>query len=191
VANPDAVKAFERAHEHHESAAGRGLHAPRWIPIAAAALALFAASTGLLASLRVTQSNATKSDAIIDITRAADTYNEFDSRSIRQHIYEAALVSTDDPKRAARMRKVVAHEQQAKRPLLATAREWDARSRAATARAERFLTAHEILEVATTFFEIAIVLVSVTALVGSRLLPAAASVVTLAGLGVAIRGLFY
>lgn len=191
VGNFDAGKAFEGARERHSAAEHGGLHAPRWIPIAAAVLALLAASTGLVANLRVTQSNATKSDAIIFMTRAADAYNEYDSRSIRQHIYEAALEGTSDPRKIARMRKVAALEKNEKAPLLPKARGLDAQSREATARAEHILTSHEILEVATTLFEIGIVLVSVTALVGSRLLPVAAAVATIVGIAIAIRGLVY
>lgn len=186
-----AKDAFESAHARHEYAQHGGLHAPRWVPIAAAVLALLAASTGLVANLRVTQSSAAKSDAIIFITRAADTYNEFDSRSVREHIYEAALEGTTDPRRAARLRSIAEHERQEKGPLLARARTLDRTSREATARAEHILASHEILSVATTLFEIAIVLVSVTALVGSRLLPIAAAIATAAGLAIGIRGLLY
>lgn len=186
-----AKDAFESAHQRHEFAEHGGLHAPRWIPIAAAVLALLAASTGLIANLRVTQSSAAKSDAIIFITRAADTYNEFDSRSVRQHIYEAALEGTTDPRHAAKLRSVAEHEKQEKAPLLEKARKLDERSREATERAEHILASHEILSVATTLFEIGIVLVSITALVGSRLLPVAAAIATAAGLVIAIRGLLY
>jgi small-conductance mechanosensitive channel len=186
-----AKDAFESAHARHEFAERGGLHAPRWVPIAAAVLALLAASTGLVANLRVTQSSAAKSDAIIFITRAADAYNEFGSRSVRQHIYEAALEGTTDPRRAAHLRSIAEHEKQEKAPLLQKARTLDERSRAATDHAEHILTSHEILSVATTLFEIAIVLVSVTALVGSRLLPIAAAIATAAGLAIALRGLLY
>ena len=58
-------------------------------------------------------------------------------------------------------------------------------------RAEHLLASHEILEVATTLFEIAIVLVSVSALVGTRLLPIVAGVLTASGLLIALRGFFY
>jgi hypothetical protein len=175
----------------HEIAGHGEFHTPRWIPIAAAVLALLAASTGLVANLRVTQSSAAKSDAIIFITRAADTYGEYNSRSVRQHIYEAAAAGTTDAKRAAHLLSIAEHEAQAKVPLLPEARKLDTQSREATTRAEHILISHEILEVATTLFEVAIVLVSVTALVGSRLLPIAAAVGTAVGIAIALRGLLY
>ena len=168
-----------------------GIHPPRWIPIAAAVLALLAASTGLVANLRVTQSSATKSDGIIFTMRAADAYNEYDNRSVREHIYEAALQTTTNHAMDAKLKATAEHEAQAKKPLLDKARELDKKAQAATERAEPILASHEILEVATTLFEISIVLVSVTALVGSRLLPISAAIATAAGIAIAIRGLTY
>jgi hypothetical protein len=185
------LKTFEEAQKQHEHAAQSGIHAPRWIPIAISLLALLAAATGLLANLRVTQSSATKSDAIILTTRAADTYSEYEARSVKEHIYAAALDATTDPKHAAHLRTIAEHENQAKAPLLVKARKLDEESRTATLRAEHILVSHEILEVATTLFEISIVLVSVTALLATRLLPIAAAAATAVGLAIALRGFFY
>ncbi|MBV9103946.1 MAG: DUF4337 family protein [Candidatus Eremiobacteraeota bacterium] len=186
-----AGKALDEAHERHELAEHAGHAVPRWIPVAAAVLALLAASSGLVANMRVTQSSAKKSDAIILITRAADIYQEYNSRSIRQHIYEAAEEVTTDRKHASHLRTVAEHEKREKGPLLVEARTLDRESREATESAEHILISHEILEVATTLFEIAIVLVSVTALVGTRVLPGAAAAATILGLAIALRGLFY
>ena len=170
--------------EHHANA-------PRWISIAAAVLALLAASCGLMANLRVTLSNATRSNAIIDVTRAADAYNEYDGKAVRQHIYEAAIIGVSDPKRVARLRSVADHEAAGKAPLLAKAKALDKASREATDEADHILKSHEILEVATTLFEISIVLVSITALVGGRLLPICAGSATAIGIVIALIGLFY
>ena len=187
---PHAAKSFEEAHHRHELS-GDHPNAQRWIPICAAVLALLAASSGLLAGLRATQANAVKSDAIIYTERAVDTYNEYDGRAVRQHIYEAAIVGTGDPKRIARLRAVADHEKAEKAPLLEKARKLDEESRAATERAEHILKSHEILAVAATLFDVAIVLVSVSALVGSRLLPTMAAITTIVGLVIGLRGAFY
>ncbi len=144
-----------------------------------------------MAGLRATQANATKSDAILFTARAVDTYSEYDARSVRQHIYEAALEQNLDPKRVARLRTVAEHEKHEKAPLLPKARAFDAESSKAIARAEHILVSHEILAVSTTLFEIAIVLVSITALVGSRILPISAAIATALGFLIALRGLLY
>ena len=186
------VKTFQEAQHHRALAKGGHIVAPRWIPIAAAVLALLAASTGLLAGLRATQANATKSDAILLTARAVDTYSEYDTRSVRQHIYEAALENPGlDGAHQKRLRDVADHEKEAKAPLLPKARELDGESNASIARAEHILVSHEILAVSTTLFEIAIVLVSITALVGGRVLPVSATIATALGIIIAVRGVVY
>jgi hypothetical protein len=54
---------------------------------------------------------------------------------------------------------------------------------------ERLLKQHETIEVAATLFEVAIVLVSITALVGSRLLPISAGIAAVLGIGFFAAGL--
>jgi hypothetical protein len=164
--------------------------APRWIPMATALLALLAAVSGLLGNLRVTQANMAKSDAIIATTHAADTYNEYESRSIKEHIYEAAVAAgtTRDPKP---LQLIAQHEASGKGPLLSKARAFEDAAQRFTERSGHILASHEILEVATTLFEIAIVLISVAALVGSRLLPITAGLAGLAGALVGVYGFAY
>ena len=163
---------------------------PRWIPVAAAVLALAAAVSGLLGNLRVTQSNSVKSDAIITATRAADTYNEYESRNIREKIYEAAVAS-GNARNPAPLQAIAEHERSFKAPLLAKAQALDEEARRAVERAEHLLTAHEILEIGTTLFEIAIVLVSIAALAGTRLLPLVAAIASGLGLVATAAGLAY
>jgi Domain of unknown function (DUF4337) len=171
-------------------ATGEHGHTAAWIPICAAVLALLAASTGLLAGLRATQANAVKGDAIIYTERAVDTYNEYDGRAVRQHIYEAQIISTTDPKQIAKLHAVADHEKAEKAPLLKKAKDLDEQSRLATEHAERILKSHEILAVGSTLFDVAIVLVSVTALVGGRLLPTIAVITSALGLVISLRGAF-
>ena len=56
-------------------------------------------------------------------------------------------------------------------------------------RSEKLLQQHETVEVAATLFEVAIVLVSITALVGSRLLPISAGVAAVLGVVFFVVGL--
>jgi hypothetical protein len=158
--------------------------------MATALLALLAAVTGLLGNLRVTQANMAKSDAIIATTNAADAYNEYESRSIKEHIYEAAVAAgtTRDPKP---LQQIAQHEASGKAVLLAKARALEKTAARFTERSEHILTSHEILEVGTTLFEIAIVLISVAALVGSRLLPITAAIAGAAGAVVGLYGFAY
>lgn len=176
--------AFREAHERHEAATEGGL---RWVPLAAAVLAVLAAIGGFLANQRSTQALVAKNDAIVAVTRASDTYNEYESRSIKQHIYEAAIVAGRGGN-VAKLHAVAAHESAAKGPVLEKARGYDEDAVRQNERSERLLHAHEILEIATTLFEIAIVLVSITALVGSRLLPIVSGGAAAIGVAVLIVG---
>ena len=182
MAEFDAGKAFEEAHERGEHGS-----APRWIPIAAATLALLAAVSGLLANFRVTQSSHAKADAIILFAKASDAYGEYEARSIKQHISEA-VADLEPGGRASAARAVAAHEKSGKSALLEKAKTFEADSQHATERSEQLLVSHEILEFATTLFEVAIVLISIAALVGSRLLPTIGFAASGIGIVVAIVG---
>jgi hypothetical protein len=160
---------------------------PRWIALAAAVLAVLAALCGLLSNLRVTQSTMAKSDAIIHTAQASDTYGEYESRSIKQHVYEAAVAAgARDP---AKLQAIAQHESAGKEPLLKKAKALQEEALHDTERAEHLLHAHEVLEVATTLFEVAIVMVSIAALVGTRLLPLVAAIATGSGLIVGLYGM--
>ena len=186
MAEFDAASAFREAHERHEH--GTAGSAP-WIPIAAAVLALLAAICGLTGGLRATQSNAVKGEAIILTTKAADTYNLYESRSIKQHIYEAA-VAAGNARDPGKLAVVADHERIEKTPLLAKAHRYEEQAEADERRSEQLLISHEILEIGTTLFEVAIVLVSVSALAAARFLPLAAALFAGAGAVVGLIGAF-
>ncbi|MEO7040316.1 MAG: DUF4337 family protein [Candidatus Elarobacter sp.] len=74
-------------------------------------------------------------------------------------------------------------------PLLARAHAFEKDAVVESRRSERLLASHETIEIATTLFEVSIVLVSITALVGSRLLPIVAGIASLLGIVVFLVGL--
>lgn len=176
--------AFQEARERHAAA---GEHGPRWVPLAAAILAVLAAVSGFVANTRAAEALNSKNDAIIATTRAADTYNEYEARSIKEHIYQAAI-DAGTARNPVPLRAIVVHERAAKVPVLRRARAFEADARRDSAESDRLLAAHEVIEIATTLFEVAIVLVSITALVGSRLLPIAAGAAAACGLVVFALG---
>ncbi len=158
--------AFHEARERHESA---GEHSPRWVPLAAAILAVLAAIAGFLGNLRSTAALFEKNEAAVATTHAADAWNEYEARSIKQNVYNAALLQAGAGD-SATIRSRAAHEREAAGPAMAKAKAFEEEATRHNERSERLLQGHEILEVGVTLFEIAIVLVSITALVGSRLL---------------------
>lgn len=181
-----ASQTFEEAHERHAHA-GEG---PRWVPIAAAVLAVLSAVSGYFGNLRSTQALVAKNDAIVATTHASDTFAQYQAGRIKYYIAQTALdqgvTASGD---AAKLRDTIAREGTKGPPLLKKAALFEAQAAHDGERSERLLGQHETIEVATTLFEVAIVLVSITALVGSRLLPIVAGCAAALGMGFFLFGL--
>jgi hypothetical protein len=181
-----AAKTFEEAHERHQ----HGHEGPRWIPIVAASLAVLAALSGFLSNIRMTAALMAKNDAIHKTTLASDTYAEYQASRIKFYIAQTALDAGVAPNgHADKLRSVIDHESPKAKPLLKKAREYEKESEEQNVASERLLKAHEVIEIAVTLFEVSIVLVSITALVGSRLLPWVAGVASVSGLVILLVGL--
>ncbi len=175
------ANAFEEARERH----AHGSEGPRWVPVAAAALAVLAALSGYLSNLRSTGALIAKNDSIVAITRTSDTYNEFQAGRLKFYVSQSAIDAGVGPGGNLRRLKANAKRESAKgAPLLEKAARFEREAERDNARSEHLLAQHETIEVATTLFEVSIVLVSITALVGSRLLPIVAGAAS--GLGLLI-----
>jgi len=180
------AEAFHEATERGEA----GEHGPRWIPLAAAVLAVLAAISGFLGNTRATGSLHAKDDSIIATTHANDAYQEYESRSIKEHI-STALIDSGLVVHPAKLKKAAEHEASGKDPSMKKAKSFEAEATEDAERSEHLLGQHETLDVATTLFEVSIVLVSITALAGSRwLLPSMAAIASAIGVVVLAVGLF-
>jgi hypothetical protein len=180
------AKSFEEAHERHR----HGHEGPRWVPIAAAVLAVLAAVAGYFGNLRSTQALVAKNDSIVATTHASDTYAQYQAGRVKFYLAQTALdQGLNAGGNRAKLQATAAHEASKGEPLLKKAAGFEAEAAHHNERSERLLDQHETIEVATTLFEVAIVLVSITALVGSRLLPVTAGVAALLGMGFFIAGL--
>ncbi len=179
-----AHKAFEEAKERNEGEH----HGARWVPIAAAILAVVTAVFSLFVAQRSTESLVAKNDAILATARATDAYNEYEARSIKEHIYDALITAggTRDP---SALRSVAAHEKAAGRPAFSNAKRFEKEAVAASARSAHLLLQVMTVEVGVTFLDIAIVLVSISALVTTRVLTTVAAIGAGGGLLVCVGGL--
>ncbi|HTW85312.1 MAG TPA: DUF4337 family protein [Candidatus Sulfotelmatobacter sp.] len=166
--------------QHHD--------APHWIPVAAAVLALCSAVSGFLASTLQSEALLVKNEQIAIFTRAADTFNEYEAGRIKVAVYRAAIDS-GNAKHPDLLAADAKREEAKGPPLLRSAAEDKKRSEAEGERSEHLATRHRWVESGTTLFEIAIVLVSITALAGSRLLPITAAIATACGLVVDTIGM--
>jgi len=163
-----------------------GHEGPRWIPVAAAVLAVLAALSGFVSNLRATAAVIEKNDAIVAVSRAADTWSEYEAERIKYYVYQSQI---DGGNERPKLRQTAAREAKKSPPIAARARAYEHDADEHNRASEHVLAQHETLEVATTLFEVAIVVVSISALVGSRLLHIVAAVAAAIGLAVFFAGL--
>ncbi|HEY1728698.1 MAG TPA: DUF4337 family protein [Candidatus Baltobacteraceae bacterium] len=168
--------------EHHDR---HGVS--RITPIAAAVIAVMAALVTLLVHQRSNQALTAKNNAILAFTHASDAYGYYQAKSIKEDVYTVALTTSAHP--TAALRKVVQHEHQSKATVLAQARDYEQQADAYDSKSERFVHSYEILEISATFLEVAIVILSISTIAGTIILPVIASVSTLVGVGFAIAGI--
>jgi hypothetical protein len=180
-------KTFQEATERTNSAGEGG---PRWIPVAAAALAVLAAVSGYLANVRATQALIAKNDSIVATTRASDTYNEYQAERLKYVVVETAIEAGTSPSSDVTKLKATAAREAAKAPpLMKIAQSFEHTADELDVKSEHLMDQHETIEVGSTLFEVSIVLVSITALVGSRLLPVAAGCAAALGAASFIYGM--
>jgi hypothetical protein len=180
-----AAKSFEEAQERHEHHGG-----PRWVPIAAAILAVLAAVSSYFGNLRSTQALVEKNDSIVSTTKASDTWSQYQAERVKYYIATTAIdQGVNAGGNAAALADLAKKETAKAPPLMEKAKAFEEAAERHNKRSERLLKQHETIEVGTTLFEVAIVLVSITALVGSRLLPISAGVAAVLGIGFFLFGL--
>ena len=173
-----AADHFKEANERHE----HGREGPSWVPIAAAVLAVLTAVSGYFGNLRSTEALIAKNDAIVATTHASDTYAQYQAGRIKYYVAQTALAQgVQKGGDSAFLNETVKSEKTKGPPLLEKARAFEEDAAHQNERSERLIKQHETIEVGTTLFEIGIVLVSITVLVGSRLLPIAAGAAALLG----------
>jgi hypothetical protein len=180
----DAAKAFEEARERNE----RGGEGERWIPVAAAVLAVLAAVSGFLSNVRSTAALVAKNDAIVATAHASDTYAQYQAERQKFYAYQS-LIDAGVARDVAKVRKIASREAKKAPPLLLKAHGFEEQATRLDEHSDALLSSHERIEVAATLFEVAIVLVSISALAGSRLLPVTAAVATAIGIVIFVVGL--
>ncbi len=185
----NAHKVLEEAAQRHEHAVNAER---RWIPVAAAIIAVFAALATLFSNQRSTAGLVAKNEAILAQTKASDQYNYYESKRIKYHMYAAFADAhvTSSAQGERHLRSVAAKEESEAKPILRDARRLEHESAVDQERSERALKSHEVLEVAVTLFEVSIVFVSISALTASRLLGYVAGASTTIGMVFLLLGLF-
>jgi hypothetical protein len=166
-------------------------HAPqggsRWSALAAAVVAVLAALANLMSAHRATQALVAKNDAIVAFSHASDSYNYYEAKSIKQEVYKASILVVNGHNPAAQ--KIVDHEESTKAAVLAKARTYEHDADEFDTQSERLQHSHETLEIGVMFLEVAIVILSISSIAGTLVLPIIAAASALAGIGFSISGL--
>jgi hypothetical protein len=144
----------------------------RLVSLAAAIIAVLAALGTLFAHHRSISALSSKNQAILTQARATDTFNAYEAKQIRFNIYRALLASDLVRKAETRTRleSMADSESASAASVLQRAQDLEKQALHADERSEQILKSYETLQFATTAFEISIVLVSISALSGARLL---------------------
>ncbi|MGA8533926.1 MAG: DUF4337 family protein [Candidatus Tumulicola sp.] len=153
-------------------------------------VAVLAALGTLFAHHRSIAALTTKNQAILAQARASDAYNKYEAKQVRYQVAQTLIASgvprTQEGHRA--LAELAKHEQDTSPDVLAKAHSLEAASERDEQRSEKVLKSYETLQLATTFFEIAIVLVSISTLTRTRVLLTVGCTVSAAGIVFLIIG---
>lgn len=141
------------------------------VSLAAAIIAVLAALGTLFSHHRSIAALSAKNQAILTQARASDTYNAYEAKQTRFNIY-SALIASDlvrSPQRRASLESVADTERSSSPAVLKKAQGLEEQAARDDEHSQALLKSYEILQFATTMFEVSIVLVSISALAGARL----------------------
>jgi hypothetical protein len=180
---------FQEANERNAQLQERG---NRLVPLAAAIIAVLAALGTLFSHHRSISALTAKNEAILTQARASDSYNRYEAKRVRYHLYSAFLAAGLPANQAGKdaLKTVADKEQSSSLSTFADAELLEKQSREAEDKAEAYLKSYETLEIGTTFCEIAIVLVSISALSRTRIFLTAGSGLAAIGLVFLVVGYF-
>ena len=157
-----------------------------------AVIAVLAALGTLFTHHRSISALTVKNQAILAQARASDAYNKYEAKQVRYQVAQV-LIASGVP-RTAEARKVLQTlanaEQTSSVAVLGRARVLEASSQADEERSEKILKSYETLQFATTFFEIAIVLVSISTLVQTRAFVTVGCTLSVIGIALLLFGYF-
>jgi predicted cobalt transporter CbtA len=169
----------------------KALRRNRLVSLAAAIVAVLAALGTLVAHHRSVAALDEKNRAILAQERAFDAYNAYDAKQTRFTVYQAIVITglVHDAAALERLKAVAAEEHRSSPASLERARLFSAQAKEAEEHAEALLRSYETVQAATTFFEIAIVLVSIATLTGSRYFLPTGCALSAIGLAIFAAGL--
>lgn len=187
MAEFNAANAINEANERAEQLA----EGDKLIPVLAAVIAVFAALATLFANHSSITGLAKKNEAILAMNKAADQWNYYQAKRIKLEVNNAFVRSgtVTSPAGLKLMEATVAKQNTESQAVLTDAQELQRQSDDEYEVSERFMQAYEKYEVSATLFEVSIVLVSITALMRTKVLLFVAGGATLVGVAFFTVGL--
>jgi hypothetical protein len=160
--------------------------------VGTAVLAVLAALAGLSSARATSHSLTAKNDAILAQSRAAIAQDTYEAHLVREQVYEAAVAGgrSLDATTLAQLTAVARNEKTAAIPYLGRAEREQEVSQDKNDEAYKYQRAHEGYDTAATLFEIAIAVVSISALASSIYLVGFGGICGIAGLGYFIYTMF-
>jgi hypothetical protein len=180
---------FNEANERVEHLSGGSR---KLVSLAAAIIAVLAALGTLFSHHRSISALTAKNVAILTQARASDRYNSYEAKQVRYNVYSAFLAAGLPKAQAGKdlVKKLADKEQASSLTTFADAERLDGAARDKEEQSELILKSYETLEIGTTFCEIAIVLVSISALASTRIFLTIGSTLAAIGLVFLIYGYF-
>lgn len=185
--NESTHRKLAEAEELQATSAGH-----RATSVAVAVVAVLAALATLFAHHRSISALTVKNQAILSQARASDAYNKYEAKQVRYQIAQVLLASGLPNNLAGRksLRSLTDRERESSAALLAKAQALEASSEDDDRRSEGVLKSYELLQFATTFFDIAIVIVSVSALMRARWFFGVGGALSIVGIALFVVGFF-
>jgi hypothetical protein len=157
-----------------------------------AVAAVLAAFGTLLAHHRSISALTTKNQAILAQARASDAYGKYEAKQVRSQIAQTLIASGILKSERGRnaVQALADRESGTSAALLVRAHSLEADSERDEVHSEEVLKSYELLQLATTFFDISVVLVSISTLVRTRALLAIGSALSIVGIVFLLIGYF-
>ena len=155
-----------------------------------AVIAVLAALGTLFAHHRSIEALTSKNEAILLQARASDAYAKYEARVVRYQIAQTLVAAnvTGSPAAKQQLQSIAGTERQSSADVLVKAKSLEKQSEEQDVDSQHVLRSYEVLQTATTFFDISIVLVSISTLVATRSFFNAACALSVIGMVLMIVG---
>jgi hypothetical protein len=154
--------------------------------------AVLAALGTLLAHHRSISALTTKNQAILSQARASDAYGKYEAKQVRYQVAQTLIASgiLNSEKGHRALTNLADKERESAGEILEKAQTLEAASERDDERSDEVLKSYEVLQLATTLFDVSVVLASIATLVRLRALLAIGGSLSIVGLILLFVGYF-